>query len=464
MSGDRGRPRTGNIVGGYRLGKRIGEGGNGCVFVVQGESSIVCKVHTRNTHEARTRFEREVRVQRSLRHAGVLPILETNVDGETMGEFLWFSMPRAKPLLEHATRLPVFDRVELLQRVASTLADLASEGIHHRDIKPSNLLIGSAGPLVADFGLVSTPADLGDLTAHRDKLGSQFYIPPEMINSPGEAHGAAADVYSFAKTAWVILSGQTYPVPGVHDADGSARLTSLLPDVSNIRAIDVLLEGMTSDVPSRRPEMRVVAAELAAWGRKPDEVASTWPDLGTILASAMVHRNVVEDRAAIEHRTRTRVVDALGRLTASLETVIEHVTAAGAPVFRRDRGGAFQYDASDVLGAVSVGGWSAATSQAQAITVCHSALIGSEAYGPWLRPWAGVVQQAEHAQAQYVVGSALHQWGGQAAVLWVDQFELILGAPSEPVALATLAEIMTSHLQTDLIAWRDAVVQLGAQR
>ena len=108
------------------------------------------------------------------------------MDNETKGELLWFSMPRATPLLERAMRLSVLDRVELLKRVASTLADLASEGIHHRDIKPGNLLVGSAGPLLADFGLVSSPGDLGDLTAHRDKLGSQFYIAPEMINSPGD--------------------------------------------------------------------------------------------------------------------------------------------------------------------------------------------------------------------------------------------------------------------------------------
>jgi hypothetical protein len=40
---------------------------------------------------------------------------------------------------------------------------------------------------------------------------------------------------AFVAAVWVILSGQKYPVPGVHGASGSTRLTALLPEVSNIR-------------------------------------------------------------------------------------------------------------------------------------------------------------------------------------------------------------------------------------
>jgi len=104
-----------------------------------------------------------------------------------------------------------FDKVlYYLEQVCAGLMHAHEKGIIHRDIKPQNLLLTQDRQIVkiTDFGIVrfaylDTPVTL---------VGTNVYAPPE--HNPLIADGTtnkitpAADIYSLAKTTYVLLTGE----------------------------------------------------------------------------------------------------------------------------------------------------------------------------------------------------------------------------------------------------------------
>ena len=87
-----------------------------------------------------------------------------------------------------------------LQESASGIQYLHAVGIIHRDIKPANILIGGRADnaKIADYG-ISRAATLDQTMTC---VGTLLYQAPEI--SKGERYGFAADVFSFALTAYSV--------------------------------------------------------------------------------------------------------------------------------------------------------------------------------------------------------------------------------------------------------------------
>jgi serine/threonine protein kinase len=118
------------------------------------------------------------------------------------------------------------DVVQAAVAVAETLASLATRGVFHRDIKPENLFRLDGGSVIGDWGLADFP-NKEDVTVTYQKLGPLYYIAPEMLLDAKSASPGPADVFSLAKTLWVLASGASHPPPGaLHPEVTSHRLTS----------------------------------------------------------------------------------------------------------------------------------------------------------------------------------------------------------------------------------------------
>jgi serine/threonine protein kinase len=178
-------------------------------------------------------------------------------------------MPLATPLEVEIGRQPSFEKVvDAVKGIAKALAELHTHGISHRDIKPDNLFFFNGNWVVGDFGLADFEGKTAQ-TATMEKVGPAFYIAPEMLNSANKADGKAADVYSLAKTLWVLGTGQRYPVPG-HQLAGDMQM-ALSTYASHPRAalLDKLIESSTSSSPTARPTMAQFYNELEAWTSTP---------------------------------------------------------------------------------------------------------------------------------------------------------------------------------------------------
>ncbi len=267
--------RQGDRVGPWFLQQFKGAGGNGEVWVANRPENpqVALKIlkSKKAGSEPYQRFHDEIELHRQLgNEPGVVPFVDACIpDNPTKDNPAWLAMEVAEPIQEVLVAEDTLESVVVAVRdIASTLSRLASQRIFHRDIKPANLFRFCGEWAISDFGLASFPAKAA-LTQPGRKLGPAHYIAPEMLHNPSTANAAPADVYSLAKSLWVLATGQHYPLPGQHDP--SESMCALASYLQHDRAalLDLLLHHATFLDPQRRPSMSDLAAELQAWLSKP---------------------------------------------------------------------------------------------------------------------------------------------------------------------------------------------------
>jgi serine/threonine protein kinase len=109
-----------------------------------------------------------------------------------------------------------------LEQVCAGLAHAHQSGVIHRDIKPQNLLLTADRQTVkiADFGVARFSASDSPIT----RVGTNIYAPPEhspMLAADGKHFEVAeltpaADIYSLAKTAYVLFTSESPRVYANH--------------------------------------------------------------------------------------------------------------------------------------------------------------------------------------------------------------------------------------------------------
>lgn len=319
-------------VGGWRLGERLGRGGNGEVFRVekQGVVGAMKLLGQRNLTPTRiARFRDEVQAMRKCADIpGVLPVLDADVEPSTDSQ-PWFVMGLARPINKELSHSPKLQRVvEAIGSIASVLQGMHVRGISHRDIKPENLFFYEGAWAVGDFGLVSFEGKTSE-TERGERIGPLYYIAPEMLNSAAQADGRSADVFSLAKTLWVLATGQRFPLPGAYDTMHEAfRIGSYIAE-ERTGALDKLIASATAFSPTVRPAMSQVAAELAAW-LAPRPRPTTQISLDTSAYAAELERRRLSMEAERERQKRTADISGqVGlRLRESLRPLAKEIEAA----------------------------------------------------------------------------------------------------------------------------------------
>jgi len=261
-------------IGRWKLAEELGSGGNAVVsrgITADGDSAAIKILKSKKRGEPYERFRREVEIQRRLTEAGergILPIIDAYIPVEpSKTERAWLATPIAETIQVALGETPAVGCVlDAIGAIAGTLARLAARGMSHRDIKPDNLYRYDGRWVIGDFGLVALP-DVTPLTVGGKGLGPRHFMAYEMIASPESADGRPADVYSLAKTLWVLLTGQKFPPPGQQSmANNGTRVASYIQD-DRSTYIDKLIERSTSFDPSQRPTMAEFYDELAALTR-----------------------------------------------------------------------------------------------------------------------------------------------------------------------------------------------------
>lgn len=255
------------LNGRYLLGRRLGEGGFGSVYLAQDQTMhgrlVVVKIQLHQSMDNpwfERKFSEEIRALSLIDHPGVVSAIDSGrtpdgkpflvmqyVDGVTLREVM---TPEGMPLAKAA---------EILKQMGHALAAAHEKGIWHRDLKPENLMLqkmsgGGERVRLIDFG-IATIADLNaDLTTTR-VAGSVLYMAPEQrMGQPS----AAADIYAMGLIAYEMLTGRK---PFL--SDNAAQVTTLQKVGVRLKPSDLrpsvnpqtdrlILQSLEFD-PSKRP-------------------------------------------------------------------------------------------------------------------------------------------------------------------------------------------------------------------
>ena len=266
-------PKT---VGPWKLGERLGRGGQGSVFkATRGEGTIAAvKVIGLTRPKRKARFIRELKIHALLSetHAlNIVPVLDHNLEeisgpeGEVRG---YIAMPVAVGSLDD--RIGLYNlRTELCLEtfigIVNGIHAAHQQGAIHRDIKPANVLFLDETlkePMVSDFGICFLKETLEDerLTDIGETVGARFFMAPEQERGGVTDVNEASDVYALGKLLhYMITSRYLY-----REELGKAFQETELARDERLRAIrDDLLIKMIVEDPSKRIQSASEVLEIA---------------------------------------------------------------------------------------------------------------------------------------------------------------------------------------------------------
>lgn len=209
--------QPGDVVGPFRLTKRIGEGGMGTVFLAERidadfEQRVAIKLlHPRLDHGALAAyFRRERRILARLEHPAITRLIDGGVSASGTA-FLAMEFVDGIPVDQYcrSRTLPLAARLRLFLEICEGVRYAHSQLVLHHDLKPSNILISEEGrPKILDFGLADFLKDEG-LGARSSALGVALtpnYASPERLF--GGPQGTASDVYSLGVVLFQLLTDE----------------------------------------------------------------------------------------------------------------------------------------------------------------------------------------------------------------------------------------------------------------
>jgi serine/threonine protein kinase len=213
------RARVGSTLRGkYRLDDVLGIGGMAAVYSAthrNGRRVAVKLLHPELSlsSEARGRFLREGLVANTVRHPGVVTILDddTHDDGAA---FLVMELLEGATLDElwerYGRRLPLPAVVAAGILLLDILSAAHAAGVVHRDIKPANLFLTQSRELkILDFG-ISRLRDAKAATSTQTgmMMGSPAFMAPEQALGRTDDVDGRTDLWSAAASLFALASGE----------------------------------------------------------------------------------------------------------------------------------------------------------------------------------------------------------------------------------------------------------------
>ncbi|MGR6922956.1 serine/threonine-protein kinase [[Actinomadura] parvosata] len=247
-------------LGAYRLTRRLGQGGQGVVYLgasPQGAPVAVKLLHASLSadQDARRRFLGEVEAVRKVAAFCTAQLLDADLEGDRpylVSEYVDGPSLRELVVEEGPRRGGSLERLAI--GTATALGAIHRAGVVHRDFKPGNVLLGIDGPRVIDFG-VSRLMDTAVTTTHLP-VGTPAYMAPERMK--GESAGPAADMWAWGLTVAYTATGRHAYTAGTHQ-EVLARVLYGKPDLGALDGrLREIVEACLAAEPGERPDAEEV--------------------------------------------------------------------------------------------------------------------------------------------------------------------------------------------------------------
>ncbi len=252
----------------------IGRGGNGKVYRIENTNGerFAVKILSRAKGKSYQRFKDEIKILNQLEDVpGIIKIVDFYLpDKLNKREFAYYLMPLATRLEDYLRGKRYEQFYSIILKLADTLVRLHDYNITHRDIKPDNILVIDGQPVFSDFGLAHFPKK-EKISSLKERIGAVWTIAPEMKRISSSAQFKKADIYSFAKTLWILITNQKQGFEGQYISKSTISIDNFV----DLKINDhhgtfgqwryeslVLLESLIKDATDNNPESRPTALDF----------------------------------------------------------------------------------------------------------------------------------------------------------------------------------------------------------
>jgi serine/threonine protein kinase len=270
-------PKTGDLIGNYRLGEMLGEGGMGTVYRVEhavlGRQYALKVLRPKVVEHANTagqRFVREARAAARVRHPNIVDVFDFGHFPDGRPYFV-MELCDGESLIDVVHRGPLEPAlvVNVARQMAGALAAVHDHGVVHADVTPSNVLVTGTSPLhvkLVDFGLAAIAGEVLFEEESDFVLGTPQYISPEQLY--GMPASDRSDQYGLGCVLFELLAGHPpYRHENVRELCMMHIQAPIPTPVSPHgplpgRLADVIRTCMAKQAQQRFPSMRAVLAAL----------------------------------------------------------------------------------------------------------------------------------------------------------------------------------------------------------
>ena len=257
-------------VGVYRLLGRLGEGGQGVVFLAvdpAGTGAAVKLLPPTTDPQVRSRFLKEVAAAQRVARFCTAQVLDAGIFERR--PFIVSEYVSGPSLVEVVEQFGPHGGAALERIAIATLTALGAvhaAGMVHRDFKPGNVLLGPDGPVLIDFGLAAVPGMTTIGPSGQVAVGTPAFMAPEQL--AGTRVTAAADMWSWAVTMVFAGTGEL-PFRGDSLTATAFAILHSEPKVGRLpEPLGSLVHRCLNKDPAVRPSARGVLGELVAAGAR----------------------------------------------------------------------------------------------------------------------------------------------------------------------------------------------------
>ncbi len=209
------------VAGKYRILKRLGGGGMGCVYLAEHvmlRRRVAVKVLLPEWSQKPAiveRFLREARACARVTHENVISVLDHGITPEGLAYMAmeYLQGEELRHILRREGRLPWPRARRILRQAAQALSAAHVKFVVHRDLKPANIFIVPRPDdpefvKIIDFGIakIADETETRQLTRSGMILGTADYMSPEQARGKAVTH--LSDQYSLGVVAYEMLTGR----------------------------------------------------------------------------------------------------------------------------------------------------------------------------------------------------------------------------------------------------------------
>lgn len=293
-------PSTPSVIAGYRLLRRVGEGGSGTVFEAvdaTGGRVAVKLLHKElaESEAVRALLQAEAATLQRVRSERTAQFLDIGVDDDT--PYLVMEFVPGKNLEESVAEQVLTGPLlrALAEGLVDALAAIHAAGVVHRDLKPQNVIFGPGGVKVVDFG-TSILAEAAGSTRTGALVGTPAWLAPEQ--AVGSDVGPAADVFNLGMLI-AYAGGGKHPF-GQGRADAMLfRIVHEEPDLSTVpSSLLPLVQSCLAKTPAERPTLDEIAHALRRGG------SGSGPSRGGVNETRLATETRIQAAVSSESRGR----------------------------------------------------------------------------------------------------------------------------------------------------------------